>query len=84
MKSLQQQLRFIIDNERTLNRELRIVILTKIIIEYENEEEKPFWTSSTDEPLIDLNKVAERNVDLINQIYNIVYTRREEINKPLN
>ena len=83
LPSLQQRLKFIIENENILSYEIKSNILKKVMMEYEDDDDKPFWSSSTNEPLIDLNKIANKKIDLLNQIYKIVYARREEINKPL-
>lgn len=77
--SINQQKAFIVENATILNREIKIAILSIVMMEI---GQSVIMENSIKEVDINLDAVAIINKDIITHIYNMVLTRRKLLNQP--
>ena len=78
--SLERKKQFIVENGDILNRDIRLTILNIIMMEI--GKSVIIETSNKKEIDINLDSIGEKNVEILNHIYNIVQKRLETLNKP--
>lgn len=90
--SLHQQKIFISENVTMLNENLKKLVLSIIImgvggtkVQLDNGVVKDIIldSKSANVVIINLDIVGEYSEDLINQVYNVIKTRRKELSEPL-
>ena len=83
LPNLNRQKTFIIENSNILNREIKIAILSIIMMEIGSSVIMDSVKSKESKGLnINLDAIAEINPDILNHIYNIVKTRIDTLNQP--
>jgi hypothetical protein len=78
--SIGQQKAFIIENATILNRETKLAILSIVMMEI--GPTVVMETGGSRDVDIDLDAVAESNIEVLTHIYNIVQTRRTALSRP--
>lgn len=78
--SINRKKRFIVENASILNKDIRITILSLIMMEVGNSV--IMETNTKKEIDINLDKLEITNIEVLNHIYNIVKKRLDILNQP--
>lgn len=81
LPSLQRQKTFIIDNASNLSRDIKLVILSLVMMEVGAQVATDVGSVSK-EVNIDLDEVGKCNEEVLAHIYNIICAHREQLNQP--
>ncbi len=81
LPSIQRQKTFIINNADNLSREIKMVILSLVMMEVGPGVASDVKTAAK-EVNINLDEVEKRNGEVLAHIYNIICAHREQLNQP--
>lgn len=78
--SVLRKKKFIVENANILNREIKLIILSLVMMELDNSV--IMETNTKKEVDINLDVLEKKNIEVLNHIYNIVKKRRDILNQP--